>query len=89
MNAVHLRRSIDCFGGVPACLPEPSQGGGQPLARCGVCLHQAEGDRGPEVAELEIDTVQPLGLITCLELWSRRFRESQAAVAVGDPRGIR
>ena len=81
-------QGVDSLRGVPACLPEHPQVSDQLEAGCRVGLRQAEGDRGTEIVEFEIETIQPLGLIVCDELRSRRFRESQVVVAMGDPRVV-
>jgi len=42
---------------VPASLPVRAQRGGEPQARLGVGLGDADGDRGAQVAELGIEPV--------------------------------
>ena len=79
---------VDSLRGVPPCLPEHPQGGDQLETGCGVGLSQAEGDRGTEIVEFEIEKIQPLGLIVRDELRSRRLRESQVVVAMGSPRVV-
>ena len=79
---------VDSLRGVPSCLPEHPQGGDQLETGRGVGLSQAEGDRGPEIVELEIEKIQPRGLIVRDELRSRRLRESQIVVAMGSPRVV-
>jgi hypothetical protein len=76
---------VDSLGCVPARPPELSQCGGQPDSGHGISPSQAVGDRGPDVAELQVETVQPLGLIVPHQLWCRRFRESQVVVLVSAP----
>jgi len=48
------------FGGVPAGQPELPQRGRQSQARPYVGLGQAERDRGPQIAQLAVEPVQPL-----------------------------
>ena len=73
------------FGGVPAGPPEPAQRGGQPQARFPVGLGQAVGDRGPQIAQLGIEPVQPRGLIGGHQLRGGRLGQGQVVIAMGDP----
>ena len=76
---------FDSFGGVPACLPEHPQRGHQPDTGRRIGLVQAERDRGTEIVELEIEAVQPLGLIAGHELRRRGFGQRKVLVAMGSP----
>ena len=76
---------VGAFGGVPAGPPVHPQRGGQPQARLGVGLGQAEGDRGPQVAQLGVEPVQPGGLIARHEPRRGRLGQGQVVVTVGDP----
>ena len=78
---------IGSFGGVSADLPENPQGGGQPQARLGVGLGQADGGRGPQIAQLGIEPVQPGALIGGHQVRRGRLGQGQVVIAMGGPGG--
>jgi hypothetical protein len=78
---------VGSLGELPTGPPVHAQRGGQPQARLGVGLGQAEGDRGAQVAQLGVEPVQPLDLVVRHQLGGGRLGQGQVVIAVGGPGG--